>query len=181
MYPIVLINLSPLSGRDEAPFPQLILSSGWPCTAESNPGGTRITITFFIWSVTDPLLQRKLDHNYNLHWILRAPCCSLAVKRPRSRAAFSGFHNPAKCLILSVSYQWLQRRCLIVNENKQIHSVLLNSYRDRSWRRVCPSRSVVWFLVSQIQSLLQQGCINFYLTNTLSCTGMYSGLNWLQT
>ena len=40
-------------------------------------------------------------------------------------------------------------------------SVGRSSYQDRSWRRMCSSRSVTWFLVSQVQSPLQEDCIHF--------------------
>ena len=47
-------------------------------------------------------------------------------------------------------------------------SVGRSSYQDRSWRRMCSSRSVTWSLVSQTQSPLQEGCTQFYYSSILS-------------
>ena len=48
------------------------------------------------------------------------------------------------------------------------------SFQDRSWRRMCSSRSVTWSLVHQTQSLLHEGCIQFYHSSTPSYNERYS-------
>ncbi len=92
------------------------------------------------------------------HWTL--PCYSWSAKWPVNQSASSTCYDP-------VWWRGIARQRSVSTESwpacrgQWSWSVGRSSCQDKSWRRVCSSRSVTWSLVCQTQSPLQEGCIHF--------------------
>ena len=156
--------LSPLSGDHEASFPQVLESSISP--AVPNPILESQPVQWSSSLLMIPILA--LEKPLFVPTALKPSLLQLSsAMRPENQSASSTCYGPVK-------WSGIAHQRSVSTESlpacwwQWSWSVGRSSFQDRSWKRMCSSRSVTWSLVHQTQSLLHEGCIHPYYSSTQS-------------
>ena len=170
MYPMALMFLAPLSDPWSfmALFPHVLESS--PYSPVPKPILESQLLESFCFPGYQFLLWKSL-YRWRRRWSL--PCYNWSAGTPENQSASSMCYDPVRwrgiCRQQSVRTEswpasWWQGTC----------SHGRSSYRGRSWRRVCSSRSATWSLERQTQSCLLTGCRLSCCSKSQNCNERFS-------
>ena len=161
--------LCPLSGEYVASFPHVLESSNRPPVPK--PIRESQEPQWFCWLAVMPILALELRGL--LPTALNPSLLQLGCKEAREPISDSTCYDPVRWhgishqrSVRTVSWPACWWQWTWADDQ--------SSYRGRSWRRVCSSRSVTWSLVSQSQSCLQKSYRHFCSSRNWNRNGRFS-------